>query len=136
MVPLARSGGARATALVAAGIVAAACTRWSDPRPLEPARFLGTVPYGTTTVKVIPASGAEVTVMNPFVAGDSLLWLEAGPAGASASTRRAGLRLAQVRAVEVRESDPVSTALVVAAVVGLAAGLVVAELNAVKIPLR
>src|SRR3989441_10691161 len=102
--------------------------RWGT-KPLEPTRFDGTTP--DRQVRVTLADGGILVVRNPFISGDSLVWLRPAadePAAGDAPPReqRQGIPLAQIRSVQVREVDAAKTTLLVVGTVGLVALLVAA----------
>src|SRR3989442_4467984 len=102
--------------------------RWGT-NPLEPTRFDGTTP--DRQVRVTLGAGGILVVRNPFISGDSLVWLRPAadePAAGDAPPReqRQGIPLAQIRSVQVREVDAAKTTLLVVGTVGLVALLVAA----------
>src|SRR3989441_5417668 len=102
--------------------------RWGT-KPLEPTRFDGTTP--DRQVRVTLADGGILVVRNPFISGDSLVWVRPAadePAAGDAPPReqRQGIPLAQIRSVQVREVDAAKTTLLVVGTVGLVALLVAA----------
>jgi len=120
----------RFIAILTLGAFLQACMRWGT-KPLEPARFDGTTPG--RQVRVTLADGGILVVRNPFLSGDSLVWLRPvvdEPAAGDAPPReqRQGIPLARIKQVEVREVDGARTAVAVVATVGLAA-LIVAAVN-------
>jgi len=118
----------RFIAILTTGAFLQACMTWA-PKPLEPTRFDGATP--DRRVRVTLENGGVLVVKNPFISGDSLVWLRAVPddprAGDSPPrTQRQGIPLAQIREVEVRQLDAARTTIAVVATVGLAALLVAA----------
>src|SRR6266446_6041181 len=116
----------RFIAILTLGAFLQACMRWGT-KPLEPTRFDGAKP--DREVRVTVANGGVLVVKNPFISGDSLVWLRAisdEPAAGDAPPReqRQGIPLAQIRSVQVREVDAAKTALLVVGTVGLVALLV------------
>ncbi len=123
----------RFIAILTLGAFLQACMRWGT-KPLEPARFDGTTP--DRQVRVTLADGGILVVKNPFISGDSLVWLRAisdEPAGSDAPPReqRQGIALAQIRSVQVRQVDAAKTTLLVVGTVGLVA-LLVATANSLN----
>lgn len=118
----------RFIAILTLGAFLQACMRWGT-KPLEPTRFDGTTP--DRQVRVTLADGGILVVRNPFISGDSLVWLRPvadEPAAGDAPPReqRQGIPLARIKQVEVREVDGAKTALLVVGTVGLVALLVAA----------
>src|SRR3989441_1001302 len=123
----------RFIAILTLGAFLQACMRWGT-KPLEPTRFDGAKP--DREVRVTVANGGVLVVKNPFISGDSLVWLRAisdEPAAGDAPRReqRQGIPLAQIRSVQVREVDAAKTALLVVGTVGLVA-LLVATANSLN----
>src|SRR3989442_56638 len=118
----------RFIAILTLGAFLQACMRWGT-KPLEPTRFDGAKP--DREVRVTVANGGVLVVKNPFISGDSLVWLRAiadEPAAGDAPPReqRQGIPLARIRSVQVREVDAAKTTLLVVGTVGLVALLVAA----------
>ena len=118
----------RFIAILTLGAFLQACMRWGT-KPLEPARFDGANP--DRQVRVTLADGGILVVRNPFISGDSLVWLRPvadEPAAGDAPPReqRQGIPLAQIGSVQVREVDAAKTTLLVVGTVGLVALLVAA----------
>src|SRR5947199_3187109 len=94
-----------------------ACMHWGA-KPLEPQRFDGTKP--DRRVRVTLVDGEILIMKNPFISGDSLVWLRTlseDPAGdPPAPVSRQGVPLRQIEKAEVYEVDAGRTA---ALVVGL-----------------
>jgi len=104
------------------------CMHWGT-KPLEPKRFDGAKP--SRQVRVTLADGEILIVRNPFISGDSLVWLRGlgddPPADdPPPSLERQGIPLAQIRRVQVREVDAAATAALVVTTVGIAALLAAA----------
>jgi hypothetical protein len=123
----------RFIAILTLGAFLQACMRWGS-KPLEPARFDGANP--DREVRVTVGNGGVLVVKNPFISGDSLVWLREisdEPAAGDAPPRelRQGIPLAQIRKVEVREVDAAKTTLLVVGTVGLVA-LLVATANSLN----
>ena len=75
-----------------------ACTAWRD-LPLEPQRFH---PPHNAIVRLTLVSGEQLTIKNPLLSGDSLIWNEPRPA-------HGAVPLAQIRSVQVLHDDGAST---------------------------
>jgi len=109
--------------ILTTGAFLQACMHWGT-KPIEPERFDGATP--DRRVRVTLADGGILVVKNPFISGDSLVWLRAVPDDLPASdaplpARRQGIPLAQIKEVQVREVDAARTALLVVTTVGVAA---------------
>src|SRR6266581_1723254 len=119
----------RFIAILTAAAFLQACMHWGT-KPLEPKRFDGAKP--NRQVRVTLADGEILIVRNPFISGDSLVWLRGLVEDPAADdppppTERQGVRLAQIKKVQVWEVDFAATAALVATGVGIAAVLVAAS---------
>ena len=119
-----RCSACRGVALVTLAAFLASCTHWTDPEPVAPSRFIG----GTVSqAKLFLADGRELTVHNPFIARDSMLWVDV-----AVETRTGqpvtdhGVPLALIGAVRVEETDATATTLLVLAGVGVTIAIVAA----------
>src|SRR5436309_3859515 len=119
----------RCIAILTIGAFRQACMHWGT-KPLEPKRFNGANP--DRQVRVTLTDGEILIVKNPFISGDSLVWLRALVEDPAADdppppTERQGVRLAQIKKVQVWQLDVAATAALVATGVGIAAVLVAAS---------
>jgi hypothetical protein len=78
------------------------CMHWSV-QPLEPTRFNSNDP--PHNVRVYLNNGVRLEVENPYIAGDSLIWL---------MPKRQGIPLAEIAQVEIRTIDGAATGVLVA----------------------
>src|SRR5439155_12847084 len=62
--------------ILTTGAFLQACMHWGT-KPIEPERFDGATP--DRRVRVTLADGGILVVKNPFISGDSLVWLRAVP---------------------------------------------------------
>src|SRR6059036_1513131 len=105
----------RFIAILTAGAFLQACMHWGT-KPLEPKRFDGATP--DRRVRVTLADGEILIVKNPFISGDSLVWLRAVSRDTPDSVHRQGVPLVVIKKAQVREIDAVATTLAVVMGVG------------------
>ena len=92
----------RCIAIVTAGLLLQACMHWGTKK-LEPEQFDGGA--HDRRVRVTLADGEILIVKNPFISGDSLVWLRAVSRDTPDSVHRQGVPLQRRRVRRTTRSD-------------------------------
>jgi len=117
----------RGIAVATAGLVLQACMHWGTKK-LVPEEFDGAEPG--RRVRVTLADGETVILKNPFISGDSLVWLRKVSRDAPDSVQRQGIPLGQIAKAQVWEIDAAATTVAVVAGVGITVAMAQAAKDA------